>query len=104
MGVIESDFTHQDAKLVDGRPFESMGRSGSLYESSGEPDVRAGRITYEMTIRFQNERDWANDLIAKMGELQNEDGSFRSIDDRWMENNPVLITAYSLIALQHAIN
>lgn len=48
-------------------------------------------------------RDWANDLIARLSELQNEDGSFRSIDDRWMENNPVLITAYSLIALQYAI-
>ncbi len=49
-------------------------------------------------------RDWSNDLIAKFAELQNEDGSFRSVDDRWMEGNPVLITAYSLIALQHAIN
>jgi len=49
-------------------------------------------------------RNWANDLIAKLAEFQNEDGSFRSLDDRWMENNPVLITAYSLLALQHAIN
>lgn len=49
-------------------------------------------------------RDWSNDLIAKLAEMQNEDGSFRSVDDRWMENNPVLITAYSLIALQHAID
>jgi squalene-hopene/tetraprenyl-beta-curcumene cyclase len=49
------------------------------------------------------ERDWANDLIDRLAELQNEDGSFRSVDDRWMENNPVLITAYSLVALQHAV-
>lgn len=49
-------------------------------------------------------RDWSNDLIAKFADLQNDDGSFRSVDDRWMEGNPVLITAYSLIALQHAIN
>lgn len=45
-------------------------------------------------------RDWENDLIARLGELQNEDGSFKSVDDRWMENNPVLITAYALLALQ----
>lgn len=48
------------------------------------------------------ERDWANDLIDRLAALQNEDGSFRSVDDRWMEDNPVLITAYSLLALQHA--
>ncbi|MHC4975521.1 MAG: prenyltransferase/squalene oxidase repeat-containing protein [Planctomycetota bacterium] len=47
-------------------------------------------------------RDWANDLIDALSRLQNEDGSFASVHDRWMENNPVLITAYSLIALQHA--
>lgn len=47
-------------------------------------------------------RDWANDLIDRLAELQNKDGSFRSVDDRWMENDPVLITAYALIALQHA--
>ena len=49
-------------------------------------------------------RNWANDLIDKLAELQNPDGSFRSVDDRWMENNTVLITAYALLALQHAIN
>ncbi len=49
-------------------------------------------------------RDWANDLIDRLSELQNEDGSFKSVNDRWMENDPVLITAYSLLAMQHAIN
>jgi len=49
-------------------------------------------------------REWANDLIDRLAELQNEDGSFRVVDDRWMEGEPVLITAYALLALQHAIN
>lgn len=46
--------------------------------------------------------NWRDDLIDHLARLQNPDGSFRSIDDRWMENNPTLITAYALIALQHA--
>ncbi|MCB9845373.1 MAG: hypothetical protein H6811_05255 [Phycisphaeraceae bacterium] len=50
----------------------------------------------------QAERDWANDLVDQLATMQNADGSFRSVDSRWMEDNPVLITAYSLIALQHA--
>jgi len=45
---------------------------------------------------------WRDELIAKLTALQNPDGSFRVIDDRWMENNPVLITAYALIALEIA--
>jgi hypothetical protein len=49
------------------------------------------------------ERDWANDLIDRLGELQDEDGSFKSVGKRWLEDNPVLITAYSLLSLQHAV-
>lgn len=63
----------------------------------GEPTV--------MTIApdgTQTSRDWAADLAARCATLQNADGSFRSVDDRWMENNTVLITAYSLVALRHA--
>jgi squalene-hopene/tetraprenyl-beta-curcumene cyclase len=47
-------------------------------------------------------RNWANDLIDALAKHQQPDGSFKPVDDRWMESDPVLITAYSLIALQHA--
>ena len=52
----------------------------------------------------QPPRQWASDLVARLAQLQQPDGSFTSVDDRWMENNPVLITAYALLALQHAID
>ncbi len=52
----------------------------------------------------ETQRDWENDLVDRLARLQNEDGSFKSVDDRWMENNPVLITAYAMIALGHATN
>lgn len=63
--------------------------------------------TIEVTIAGSGDdrtetRDWANDLIDRLAALQNEDGSFKSVDDRWMENNQVLITSYALLALQHA--
>jgi len=48
-------------------------------------------------------RDWANDLVDRLAELQEPDGSFRVLDKRWMEDNKVLITAYALLALQHAV-
>ncbi|MEM9064462.1 MAG: prenyltransferase/squalene oxidase repeat-containing protein [Planctomycetota bacterium] len=58
----------------------------------------------QLELADGSERDWAADLIDRLGELQNEDGSFRSVDTRWMEDNPVLITAYSLIALNEALD
>lgn len=50
------------------------------------------------------DRNWANDLIDRLEGLQQEDGSFRSVHARWMEDNPVLITSYALIALGNACN
>lgn len=46
---------------------------------------------------------WAEDLVEKLEEMQNEDGSFRSVHPRWMEDNPVLITSYALIGLHDAM-
>lgn len=66
-------------------------------EAWGEP-----RIEVTLPSGEKAERDWRKDLVERLAQLQNPDGSFRSVDDRWMENDPVLITAYSLIALQAA--
>lgn len=59
-------------------------------------------LTVFTTGDTPEQRDWASDLAARLAELQQPDGSFTIVDDRWMENNPVLITAYSLLALQQA--
>lgn len=48
------------------------------------------------------ETDWTEDLAVKLDELQQPDGSVRVVDDRWMEDNAVLITSYALIAAQNA--
>ena len=48
--------------------------------------------------------DWANDLIDKLESLQSEDGSFVNKTDRFMEGDPVLVTAYVLNALGYAID
>ncbi|MEQ8843267.1 MAG: terpene cyclase/mutase family protein [Phycisphaerales bacterium] len=65
-----------------------------------------GEPTLEVTADDRSTRatNWADDLIDQLATLQNGDGSFRSVDDRWMENNPVLITAYTLIALGEVLD
>jgi squalene-hopene/tetraprenyl-beta-curcumene cyclase len=67
---------------------------GRAMDAWGEPTLATN----------QGDRRWAEDLIERLEELQNEDGSMHSIHPRWLENDPVLITAYSLIALRHAID
>jgi squalene-hopene/tetraprenyl-beta-curcumene cyclase len=45
--------------------------------------------------------DWRVELIAKLASLQREDGSWTG-EKRWMEDNPVLTTAYVVLALEAA--
>jgi hypothetical protein len=73
--------------------------------ASGEPTVAPiafASPTSTTPTPTTSPRVWSIDLIGRLAQLQNDDGSFRGVDDRWMENDPVLITAYALIALRHA--
>lgn len=47
-------------------------------------------------------RAWRHDLVKRLAELQEPDGSFRTVDNRWLEDNKVLISAYALIAMREA--
>lgn len=51
-----------------------------------------------------NGHNWREEMIDKIFELQYTNGALKVLNDRWMENNDVLITAYALIAIGHAAN
>ncbi len=53
-------------------------------------------VNADGTTRSAN---WRSDLASKLASLQESDGSMKPLDDRWMEDNRVLITAYALNAL-----
>ena len=48
-----------------------------------------------------NKHDWRVELIDKLSSLQKPDGSWVG-EKRWMEDNPVLVTAYSVLAMEEA--
>ena len=48
------------------------------------------------------ERRWARDLYDALAARQREDGSFVNSNGQWWENNPVLVTAYSVSAMNFA--
>ena len=45
--------------------------------------------------------DWRKELIDKLASTQNADGSWTG-EKRWLENDPVLSTAYAVMALEQA--
>ncbi|RMF74172.1 MAG: hypothetical protein D6744_14780 [Planctomycetota bacterium] len=55
-----------------------------------------------ITDALGREHDWRAELVEKLHELQQADGSWVNDEDRWMEGVPALTTAYSLLALQAA--
>jgi squalene-hopene/tetraprenyl-beta-curcumene cyclase len=47
------------------------------------------------------EHDWRADLTAALAKRQREDGSWRSETRHWMEDDPLIVTGYGLMALSH---
>jgi len=45
--------------------------------------------------------DWRRDLSVRLLNQQSEDGSWENTTGRWWENDPTLVTAYALLALEH---
>ncbi len=45
---------------------------------------------------------WRKELVQELAKRQKENGSWINTQDRWMEGNADLVTAYSLMALAHA--
>ncbi len=58
-----------------------------------------GRDTIETS---DGQVDWAVNLIDALAQRQQADGSWANPEPRWMENDPALVTAYAVIALEEA--
>lgn len=48
-----------------------------------------------------NEHDWRRELGEHLVAIQQENGSWVNSNDRWLEGDPNLVTAYALLAMQH---
>lgn len=57
----------------------------------------------EITDAKGVKHNWREELISAIASRQKEDGSWTNDADRWMEGDPALVTAYSVLALQEAI-
>lgn len=70
--------------------YHTLGRALNVYDQPVLTDSKG------------NKHDWRLELIDKLASMQKPDGSWHG-DNRWMEDKPLLATAYAVLALQEAI-
>ena len=89
-------------KVQPDRPFPDMGEKGifictaeilPLAHPTAEPGP-PGEDVIELSDGIKV--NWAKELGRKLLELQGEDGSWKNINPRWWEDDPVLVTSYVL--------
>jgi squalene-hopene/tetraprenyl-beta-curcumene cyclase len=54
----------------------------------------------KLTLADGKQADWRADLAGALLTKQREDGSWANANGRWMESNPVLVTAYAVMSLE----
>lgn len=69
------------------------------YQTFGKALAAAGQD--QIADAQGNKHDWRAELTAKLKHLQRDDGSFTG-QRKWMEDDPVLASAFAVLALQEA--
>lgn len=83
---------------VDENP--GLGTSGQYYYYTTMTKALSAANLDSLKLADGSDADWRKDVANKLLSLQQGDGSWKNTDGKWMESNPVLVTAYSLIALE----
>ncbi len=84
---------------VDENP--AMGSAGLYYYYQTMSKALGAAGIDQLKLASGSEADWRNDLANKLLSLQKGDGSWANENGKWMESNPVLVTAYTVLSLEH---
>lgn len=79
----------------------SMGKQGLYYYYHTFGKTMSIIADKEFVDAAGNQHNWRAELVEKLAELQQPNGSWRNPADRWYEGDPNLVTAYSLMALSY---
>ena len=80
------------------------GKHGLFYFYNAFAKVMAAYGEAEFTDGKGQKHNWRRDLAQKLVSLQNPDGSWANRDSNaWWEDKPELVTAWSVIALEHVL-
>jgi len=77
-----------------------MGAQGQFYYYQTMSKALAAANVSQLKLESGKEADWRKDLGEKLLAMQKPDGSWVNENGRWMESNPVLVTAYTVLSLE----
>ena len=77
-----------------------MGQEGLYYYYQAMSKALAAAGIDKLPLEGGGTADWRKDLAGKLLASQREDGRWVNDNGRWMESNPVLVTAYTVMALE----
>ena len=78
----------------------NMGAEGLYYYYQAMAKALNAAGIDKLTLEDGTTADWRKDLGGKLLSIQRSDGSWVNDNGRWMESNPVLVTAYTVMALE----
>lgn len=78
----------------------NMGAEGLYYYYHAMAKAMNAAGIDKLKLADGSEADWRTDLAAKLLTTQRQNGSWVNDNGRWMESNPVLVTAYTVQALE----
>jgi squalene-hopene/tetraprenyl-beta-curcumene cyclase len=78
-----------------------MGQAGLYYYLQAMSKAMAAVGDAQFTAADGTQHDWRADIIKQLTSSQQADGSWVNPTDRWLEGDPKLVTAYSLLALSY---
>ncbi|QDU91760.1 Prenyltransferase and squalene oxidase repeat protein [Pirellulimonas nuda] len=78
-----------------------MGTSGLYYYYHTFAKALATLGDAQLTGADGVTHDWRKELTEALAKQQNEDGSWTNANERWLESDPNLSTAYALVALSY---
>ena len=93
----------QNNYAVDHQP-GAVASQGYFYYTNVMAKALTAAGIKEVDLPDGTKANWAKDLSAQLIKLQKPDGSFSNEAQRWMENDPVLATAYALDALNLCVD
>jgi squalene-hopene/tetraprenyl-beta-curcumene cyclase len=78
----------------------NMGSQGLYYYYQTMSKALTAANVGKLQLENGSEADWRKDLGEKLLSTQRGDGSWVNDNGRWMESNPVLVTAYTVLSLE----
>jgi squalene-hopene/tetraprenyl-beta-curcumene cyclase len=77
-----------------------MGAQGLYYYYQTMSKALTAANINQLKLEGGKEVDWRNELAGKLLASQRENGSWINDNGRWMESNPVLVTAFTVLSLE----